>query len=416
MIRVIHTADWHIGQLFHEYDRSYEHQCFLDWLVNLLVQEQTDVLLISGDVFDQGNPSAASLKMFYSFLNRATRAQPRLQIIITAGNHDSAARLESPKPLLESSNIHIIGTVPKDETGLIDYDKMIIPLTNATGNIEAWCIAVPFLRIGDYPVIPDKQNPYAAGVSALYAQAFEAAAKQRKKGEAIIALGHLHAQDAEVSDMDNNERPIMGGLESIAATSFPKDIQYIALGHIHKAQRIGGKEHIRYSGSPLPMSFSEKNYKHQVIGFEITDGQAQNIHSIEVPVRIPLICVPGTHQPLEEVLTALQSLPAKKKDKNFSPFLEVRVLLQQPEPGMRHKIEKAIADKDVRLATIKPIYGNPQTRDSAQYATMEDLQALKPADLFKKVYTAKFNADVPAEMMKLFDEVVTTIGHKQEQA
>lgn len=109
-MRILHTADWHIGQLFHEYDRSYEHQQFLDWLLETIKQEKIDVLLISGDVFDISNPAASSVKMFYTFLNQAVKVNPMIQIIITAGNHDSASRLESPKPLLESSlsqNIHV---------------------------------------------------------------------------------------------------------------------------------------------------------------------------------------------------------------------------------------------------------------------------------------------------------------------
>ncbi|MEO8860297.1 MAG: exonuclease subunit SbcD, partial [Ginsengibacter sp.] len=134
-MKILHTADWHIGQLFHEYDRTYEHQQFLNWLVKTLHEEKLDVLLISGDVFDLSNPSAASIKMFYTFLNKAVKLNPALQIIITAGNHDSASRLESPKPLLESSNIHIIGVVEKDANGNIDYKKMIIPLKDKNGNI-----------------------------------------------------------------------------------------------------------------------------------------------------------------------------------------------------------------------------------------------------------------------------------------
>src|SRR5690606_4373168 len=166
-MNILHTADWHLGQLFHEYDRTYEHQQFLDWLVQTLQREEVDVLLISGDVFDLSNPSAATIRQFYTFLNRATNACPDIQVVITAGNHDSASRLESPKPLLESSNIHIIGVVEKDDSGAIDYDKLLIPLMKH-GAIKAWCMAVPFLRMGDYPALADCDNPYAEGVATLY--------------------------------------------------------------------------------------------------------------------------------------------------------------------------------------------------------------------------------------------------------
>lgn len=158
-MKILHTADWHIGQLFHEYDRTPEHQQFLNWLVQVIQDEKVDVLLISGDVFDISNPAAASIKMFYTFLNGATKANPDLQVIITAGNHDSASRLEAPKPLLESSNVHIIGLVEKDAAGNINYEKLLVPIHDASGNIKIWCLAVPFLRMGNCWIIAHAQIP-----------------------------------------------------------------------------------------------------------------------------------------------------------------------------------------------------------------------------------------------------------------
>ncbi len=235
-MRILHTADWHIGQLFHEYDRTWEHQQFLNWLLETIAKEQADVLLISGDIFDLSNPSAASIKLFYSFLNRAVGASSDLQIIITAGNHDSASRLESPKPLLESSNIYIIGLIERKEDGEIDYEKLTIPLKDKTGAIKAWCLAVPFLRMGDYPVIPDNENPYAAGVAAFYAEAYNCACAKKQTNQPVISMGHLHAQQTDMTDVDKSvERPIMGGVECIGATAFHEEIRYVALGHIHKA-------------------------------------------------------------------------------------------------------------------------------------------------------------------------------------
>lgn len=413
-MNILHTADWHLGQLFHEYDRTYEHQQFLDWLVQTLQQETVDVLLISGDVFDLSNPSAATIRQFYTFLNRASKACPDIQIIVTAGNHDSASRLEAPKPLLESSNIHIIGTVPKDEQGNIDADKLIIPLTKE-GDVKAWCLAVPFLRMGDYPALSDCDNPYAEGVAALYRDLYEAAKSKQQPGQAIIAMGHLHARGAETSDMDKAERLIMGGVECIAASAFPEDIAYVALGHIHKAQRLGGKEHIRYCGSPLPMSFSEINYKHQVIHFTVEQGQVTPPRGIEVPVTVPLLKVPGVHSRIEEVLLALQQLPlSTSKDRTAAPYLQVSVLLDAPEPGLRHKVEQAIADKHVRLARIDtryPVQKDPTERE--QILSSDELQSLKPIDVFAKVYQSKYANNVPEELMALFNEVAQQVYEKE---
>ncbi|SEL91859.1 exonuclease SbcCD subunit D [Parapedobacter koreensis] len=413
-MNILHTADWHLGQLFHEYDRTYEHQQFLDWLVQTLQREAVDVLLISGDVFDLSNPSAATIRQFYTFLNKASKACPDIQIVVTAGNHDSASRLEAPKPLLESSNIHIIGTVAKDDQGNIDADKLIIPLSK-DGDIKAWCLAVPFLRMGDYPAIADCDNPYAEGVTALYRDLYEAAKSNQQPGQAIIAMGHLHARGAETSDMDKAERLIMGGVECISAAAFPEDIAYVALGHIHKAQRLGGKEHIRYCGSPLPMSFSEINYKHQVILFTIEDGQVTPPRGIEVPVTVPLLKVPSIHSRVEEVLLALQQLHSGiGKDRSKAPYIQVCVLAEGPEPGLRHKVEQALADKHVRFARIDtryPAQKDPTERDQA--VSSDQLQALKPVDVFKQVYQSRYSDEVPKALMALFNEVAQQVYEKE---
>lgn len=410
-MKLLHTADWHIGQLFHEYDRTYEHQQFLNWLLETLVSEQIDVLLISGDVFDLSNPSAASIKMFYSFLNKAVKANPDLQIIITAGNHDSAARLESPKPLLESSNIHIIGLVEKKEDGSIDYEKLILPLKDKAGTVKAWCLAIPFLRIGDYPVVADAENLYTAGVSALYAAAYDYACTKKQADEPVICMGHLHARQAEVTDMDKTERLIMGGIECIGVTAFHEDIRYVALGHIHKAQRIGGKEHIRYCGSPLPMSFSELNYIHQVIVFDLQEQGIHNLKPVEVPVSVSLLRVPSIHSSLIEVINALQQLPAAASDLQSAPYLEVRVLLDGPEPGLRHKIETVLSGKNVRLAKIDVKYPVAADAGNTTATISEDnLRELQPQDVFAKVYQAKYNNAVPAELLQLFNQATQEVA------
>lgn len=411
-MKILHTADWHIGQLFHEYDRTYEHQKFLNWLVQTLQDEKIDVLLISGDVFDISNPAAASIKMFYSFLNSATKANPDLQIIITAGNHDSASRLEAPKPLLESSNVHIIGLVEKDATGNIDYEKLLVPIYDHSGNIKIWCLPIPFLRMGDYPTISDSANPYTDGVTALYQEAFEYAKQKKQDGQTIIAMGHLHTHHAEITELDKTERLIMGGVECIPATAFHQDIKYVALGHIHMAQCIGGKEHIRYSGSPLPMSFSELNYKHQVIVFELNE-EISNLTSVEVPLFVPLQRIPQTPLPLQEVIALLEKLPVVENNLEIAPYLEVKVLLDGPEPALRHKIETALLGKKIRLAKIDVKYPSA-TQQTPEFITQEKLIELQPLDVFDKIYQSKYNSNVPPAILKLFQQVTEEVNQKGE--
>lgn len=413
-MKILHTADWHIGQLFHEYDRTFEHEQFLNWLVEILRSEEVDVLLISGDVFDLSNPSAASIKLFYTFLNQATSKNPNLQIIVTAGNHDSAARLESPKPLLESSNIHIVGLIEKDEAGNFMYDKINIPLKDKNGEIKVWCLAVPFLRTGDYLNVSEAENAYAEGVAAFYHQAYEHSKNNKQSNQAIIAMGHLHAQKAEVTDLDKNERLIMGGVECISASAFPSEIAYVALGHIHKAQHLGNLEHIRYSGSPLPMSFSERNYKHQVVVFNIENEAAVNIKTIEVPVTVAVQSVPEKHAPIEEVLKELLKLPKAGNNIHVAPYLEVRVLEDKPDPSRKHKIQQAIEDKHVRLATINvksSVYSN---KEHVIAETEQKLDELQPVDIFSRIYESTYGNAVPEELLQLFNQITQETAQTSE--
>lgn len=412
-MKILHTADWHIGQLFHEYDRTYEHQQFLDWLVETLHHEKIDVLLISGDVFDISNPSAHSIRMFYTFLNQATSKNPDLQIIITAGNHDSASRLEAPKPLLLSSKIHIVGLVEKDAEGKIDYEKLIVPIYNQAGRTKIYCLAVPFLRMGDYPAIPDCSNPYTEGVTALYKELFDYAQEKIQDDQITIAMGHLHTHNAEITELDKTERLIMGGVECIPATAFHEDIKYVALGHIHKAQKIGGKDHVRYAGSPLPMSFSEINYKHQVIVFDL-DDEMRNLRSIEIPLFVPLLRVPLKHQHLHDVIALLEQLPpSDEANKATIPYLEVRVFLEGPEPALRHKIEVALRQKKVRLAKIDVKYPDSK-RAEHQLIAPEQLQELKPLDVFGKIYQTRYNSAIPEDILNLFQQVVEEVNQTAE--
>ena len=261
MIRILHTADWHLGQTFFGYDRITEHEYFLQWLADTIQANEIDALLVAGDVFDVSNPSATSQRLLYRFIHRVTAENPQLQLVFVAGNHDSAARLEAPLPLLQEMRTEIKGVVRRRE-GEIDYDDLIVPLRNRQGRVEVLCMAVPFLRQGDYPAVVTAGNPYAEGVRELYSCLLKRVWERRTDGQSIVAMGHLQATGAEIAERDFSERTVIGGLECISPDVFAEQIAYTALGHIHKSQRVSGRENVRYAGSPLPMSFAEKHYRH----------------------------------------------------------------------------------------------------------------------------------------------------------
>ena len=414
MIRILHTADWHLGQTFFGYDRVEEHTHFLQWLVRELKENKIDVLLIAGDIFDVSNPSAASQHMFYRFIRQVTEENPKLQLVVVAGNHDSAARLEAPLPLLQEMRTEIRGIVRRHE-GEIDYDHLIVELKNSEGEVEALCLAVPFLRQGDYPVVTTDGSPYAEGVKELYARLQERALQRRKDGQALVAVGHLQATGSEIAERDFSERTIIGGLECVSPDTFTEQIAYTALGHIHKSQRVSGRENVRYAGSPLPMSFAEREYHHGVVIVTLAEGWAVEIEKREYVPLVGLLSVPrGKAATPEEVLEELAHLPLASEEAEGEqterslhfPYLEIKVLLTEPEPMLRQQIEEAIADKAVRLARIVSVYRQAEENTLEEEVLAAGLQEMNPLQIVKATFENTYQSEMPEELERLFQQAM----------
>ena len=403
-MRLLHTSDWHLGQTLHQFERNHEHSLFLGWLLHTLVNEQIDGLLIAGDVFDNSNPSAASQAQFYGFLTEARRRVAHLKIVVTAGNHDSPGRLEAPSPFLALLDACVIGQTTRNGDD-IALDRLVVPLADRDGAVAAWCIAVPFLRPGDVPRVEAAADPYTAGIAALYRQAFELAWRKRMPGQAVIALGHCHLTNARVSE-DSERRIVIGGAEALSADIFDPQIAYVALGHLHLAQRIGADPTRRYCGSPLPMSFSEIDYPHQVVVFDLQGEAATNIRELRIPRTVELLRVPRQPASLEEALRELQALSPPMRSEAEWPYLQVRVQLSQPEPGLRAQVEAALVGKQVRLVRIETSYAKNSAIATAQAVSVDELNSLAPADFFDRLYQNRFGAAPPAEILAAFTELV----------
>jgi exonuclease SbcD len=411
-MRLLHTSDWHLGQTLHNYERTYEHQCFLDWLLTTIVAEDIDALLIAGDVFDTANPSAAAQKQLYRFLQQARARAPRLDIVVIAGNHDSPGRLEAPGPLLEAHGTSVIGHVLKNAALEIDLERHLIPLHDKSGAVAAWCLAIPFLRPGDVPRLPvidgeeAPADPYLAGIALLYRQAYQLAAARRQPGQAIVAMGHCHMVDGTAS-LESERRIVIGGTEALPAAIFDPAIAYAALGHLHLAQRVGQKEHLRYCGSPLPLSFAEVGYQHQVLRIDLAGGAAI-VTPLMVPRAVELLRVPPKPAPLEEALAALEALQPADLPLHQQPFLEVRVLLDAPEPGLRGRIEAAIAGKPVRLAKIEPTRKLDGAASVDTALSLDQLAQLQPDDIFRRLYLQRYGSEAPDDQLQAFAELLNS--------
>lgn len=404
-MKMLHTSDWHLGQSLNQFDRGFEHAQFLSWLLDTLESEQVDTLLIAGDVFDNTNPSAASQTQLYQFLTQARQRVPHLGIVMTAGNHDSPGRLEAPAPFLSLFDACVVGQIGRSADG-VDFNRIVVPIKNHTGQVKAWCIAMPYLRPSDVPRIEDAADYYMAGIEALYARAYEFAVSQRSAGQAIIALGHCHITGGKVSE-DSERRIVIGGAEALSVNVFDPGIAYVALGHLHLAQKVGGDETRRYCGSPLPMSFSEMDYKHQVVIVELEGERVAATREIKIPRSVELLRAPTQAAPLADVLQALEALSLPDVPQEQWPYLQVRVQLSQPEPGLRAQVEAALADKPVRLVRIETTTVNTASSTMTE-VSIDELSNLKPADYFEKLYRHRYGDAPPKEIMVAFTELVNS--------
>ncbi|PWC86749.1 exonuclease SbcCD subunit D C-terminal domain-containing protein [Azospirillum sp. TSO5] len=406
--RLLHTADWHLGQTLHGIPRDAEHACFLDWLIDRIGEHRVDALVIAGDVFDGQNPPIPALALFYRFVARVKALHPRLDIVVVAGNHDSASRLEAPSPLMTEMGVRVIGTLPSSADGMFDPSPLIVPLRDADGTVAAHCVAMPYLRPSDLPAVEDAEDtdPLIEGVRRLYAQAWTGGRERCGRGEALILTGHCYMRGGALSEV--SERKILGGnLHALPVDIFPDEAAYVALGHLHRAQAVGGREAVRYSGSPIPLALDEEPYPHQVMLAEFARGQLVGHEALRVPRHVPIhrISEASPDAALER-LKRLELDAALPRD--AWPFLEVTVTLPEPRPALRDEVEAVLAGRPVRLLKLGVrLTGSGQTL--ADSAPPVDLASLEPEEVFRRLYRRSHEGDPEPDLMAAFHELLTGV-------
>ena len=411
-MRLFHTSDWHLGQSLHGQERDFEHACFLEWLLGQLQLRQPDALLIAGDVFDTVNPPVKAQERLYDFIVKAHEQQPRLDIVMIAGNHDSGSRIELPAALMRRLRTHALGRVHWLDEGRLDSERLLIPLTNARGKVSAWCLALPFLRPAEVtgPLLGDD---YLKGIAQVHQQLIAAALDKRKPGQALVAISHAHMAGGAVSE-DSERSLIIGNAEALPAKLFDRAISYVALGHLHKPQRVNREDRIRYSGSPIPLSFAEIGYPHQVLEIELDGAELASIEPRLVPRAVALQRFGPA--PLEELLVELAALPEPDllEDPLRQPWLEVRVRLDKPQPDLRQQLEAALQGKAVRLVRISAEYAAGNGRDDDGSGLVE-LGQLSPQDLFSRAWEQAYGSAVDEQVLSDFALLLQDVQNEEEQ-
>lgn len=410
-MKIIHTADWHLGNVFHRHNRVAEHRHFFGWLRDTIVQQQPDALIVSGDIFDGPNPAAEVQRLFYDFLTHLSVEHPGMSIILIAGNHDSGARLEAGEELLRLHNIFVRGTVWKDAEGETYFERMILPLApRGSDTAEVVCYALPFLRPADYPAGLSVQDGLRHYLTNLDKRLKKTAFKRLP----VVVAAHFYAHGALIQAHEHSERLVVGGQDMVEIDTMGKAYAYVALGHIHRPQAVGNCANVRYAGSPLALSFSERDYKRAVNLVEIDpQGHVETTSLFYTPL-CALVSLPerGALDP-QEALSRLRSLPDAQPDddREAYPYVEMNIRLAQPEPELRRRIGEIIEHKAVKFCRITTsTYREQSAQDDTQRPAVENsLHSQAPIDIAKQYYTARYGNEMPEALVERFNIAVNSI-------
>ncbi len=412
-MRIIHTSDWHLGQFFVNKSRLQEHQKFIAWLLQQVVEKDVDAVIIAGDIFDTGAPPSYARELYNQFvigMNNLGR-----QLIILAGNHDSVSTLNESKAILAQLKTQVIASASDD------LEEQVLRLKDKQGEVGAIVCAIPYLRPRDimqsYAGESGEQKQQALGkaISEHYQNVFQLAESKRSSLDynvPIIATGHLTAMGVKTSE---SVRDIyIGNLEAFPASEFPA-ADYIALGHIHRPQRVAKSEHIRYCGSPIPLSFDELGSEKQVLLAEFSAGKLLKVEPILIPLFQPMKVIKGNLKAIEEQLIAFpDDAVSDDSDKNINlaTWLSIEVETEDYLNDLQQRIQVLTEGMNVEVLQLRRARKQQQQRIERE--DKELLAELTPSDVFeRRLATEIFDSDDElkrvARLRQSFKEIVSEL-------
>jgi len=412
-MKILHTSDWHLGRSLYGRKRYDEFSAFLDWLSTAIENERIDGLLVAGDVFDTSTPSNRAQELYYRFLCRVSGSYCR-HIVVISGNHDSPSFLNAPKELLRALNVYVVGSLTDN------LEDEVIVLNDGQNQPQAIVCAVPYLRDKDIRIVEagetldDKNAKLINGLKNHYvdvcALAEQKQAEFQKNGYSIvpiIAMGHLFTAGGKTVDGDGVRELYVGSLAHVGKDVFPSSIEYLALGHLHVPQRVGGAEHIRYCGSPIPMGYGEARQTKKVITAEFSSTTPE-IQELIVPCFQPLERIVGS---LDDIHSKIEQL---KRDESTA-WLEVEYTGADIISNLREILEEVLADSSMEIRRIK----NKRITDQVMNAIQENetLDDLDENDVFERCLET---FDVPhedrGELIDTYNEIIKSFHEEDTNA
>ena len=397
-MKVLHTADWHLGQRLAGHDRAEEHARFLKWLLTTIREKQVELLIVAGDVFDSAHPPQATMQLYYNFL-RDLSALERCGAVFVGGNHDSPAHLNAPSGLLKRFQIHVVGS-PSAER-----EEDLIKISPAANLLDSVCVcAVPYLRDRDVlqVVVGEatglREERLREGIYHYYQDMRERAQSHRDLDIPLLATGHLTMHGS--SEQHDQELQI-GTLSALEETHFPQDFDYVALGHLHEPHAVGGRVWMRYAGSPFPMSFSEADHEKSVVLLDFKQGQLRSCDTLPIPVFRRLHRYGGTLTDLQRwVKTAMP-----REEDVLTPWLEVHLTDDEDHPHLPEKVMEVLHDEP--LEVLKIITQRRESPTKVWQNPDSSLQEYRPAEVFaERCRVAGLEEDDLAQCEDTFAELL----------
>ncbi|MCD8402295.1 exonuclease SbcCD subunit D C-terminal domain-containing protein [Tenacibaculum finnmarkense] len=400
-MKILHTADWHLGHRLHEHSQLEEQTLFLAWIENYISNEKIDLLLISGDIFDTSSPSNQSLTMYYNFLVKLQKTSCK-NIIITGGNHDSPGTLNAPKELLNALSIKVVGKAT---------EKIADEVFEININDEKVLIgAVPYLRDGDIrravagESFDDLTDKYKKALINHYQEIAIESEKINSSNAPVIAMGHLFATGGSVSDSEQNI--YVGTLGHIGAQDFPTYFDYVALGHLHRPQIVGENDKIRYSGSPNILSFSELNYDKKIIVLEISANKISNIDDVIVPNFREFYKLKGS---MEACIAKFPSIISNSYQ--LKPWVEI--VLDQDNTIQTDELKDTSLAYDFEILKITLKNQRKIKGIEELLADATSIKELVPTEVFKlKCEEMDFDLDQNQQVWDAFNEVLQAVKNQ----
>lgn len=400
MFKFIHTSDWHLGQNFYGYDRSEEQEDFLRQLAGIVRKHQPDALLVSGDIYHTPAPSNATVALYVKSMLEIHQACPSMRIIIIAGNHDSASRLDSDSRLWQLAGVTVLGSIARTESGRADLGRHIINVGDK-GIVAAvpFCYSSGFPQVGMEPVATDQRQ------QAYFQALLDQADRDNGDGLPVVLMAHLAVSGTDITGHDS-----IVMMDSVGVNTLGEGYDYAALGHIHRPQAVTRRA--RYCGTPLAVSFDEQ-CEHSVSIVEIdTHGAMPVVTTKRIRNLKPLHTIPASDPvPFEEALQQLSELDAQQP-----AYIRLNVLVDRYLPAAsQERTALALADKACRFCDIKTTAAAVQPQQQAAQMTIEEFSHKQPVEIADQYFMSRLGTGMDERQREMFNYIYQLVIEESRQ-